>query len=187
MRFPGRQKAERTAQEWERELMGMKLKVKELDSTVQVGGTPMFVHINFASKSLETAKLAKIDTTTSGIWQSCDVLPEVLREKVPLTQANWTTYTDAIKAVDHVHICKGVVKAKKAQEMERVTAFQGSLEPRVRRGCSADLGAAWPRHTLPRFTQGLLSVSHFICTHPCILAVVPILPQLAPILADLTC
>jgi hypothetical protein len=100
--------------------MGMKLKVEELDTTVQVGGASVFAHVNFASKLLETAKLAKIDTTTSGIWQSRDALPEALREKVPPTQANWTTYTDAIKAVDRVHIRKGVVKAKKAQEMERV-------------------------------------------------------------------
>jgi Asp-tRNA(Asn)/Glu-tRNA(Gln) amidotransferase C subunit len=120
MRFPGPQKAERTTQEWERELMGMKLKVEELDTTVQVGGASVFAHVNFASKLLETAKLAKIDTTTSSIWQSRNALSEVLCEKVPPTQANWTTYTDAIKAVDCVHIREGVVKAKKAQEVERV-------------------------------------------------------------------
>jgi hypothetical protein len=45
-------------QEWERELMGMKLKVKELDTTVQVGSASVFAHVNFASKLLETAKLA---------------------------------------------------------------------------------------------------------------------------------
>ncbi|KAJ7304811.1 hypothetical protein DFH08DRAFT_647627, partial [Mycena albidolilacea] len=112
-RFLGPQKAEKTTQEWERELMGMKLKAEELDTTVQVGSAPVFAHVNFASKLLETAKLAKIDTTTSSIWQLRDTLPDVVREKFPPTQTNWTTYMDAIKAVDRVHICEGVVKAKK--------------------------------------------------------------------------
>ncbi|KAJ7439823.1 hypothetical protein FB451DRAFT_1415470 [Mycena latifolia] len=119
-RFPRPQKAERTPQEWERELAGMKLKVEDLDTRVQVGGANVFAHINFASKLLETARLAGIDTSTAGIWQSRDALPEVLREKVPATQTNWTTYMDAIKAVDRTHIRKGVAKAKKAQEMEHV-------------------------------------------------------------------
>ncbi|KAJ6481031.1 hypothetical protein C8R45DRAFT_831845 [Mycena sanguinolenta] len=119
-RFPGPQKAERTTQEWERELAGMKLKVEELDTTVQVSGAPVFAHVHFASKLLETAKLVKIDATTSGIWQSRDALPEVIREKVPPTQANWKDYTDDIKAVDRVHIREGVAKAKKNQEMERI-------------------------------------------------------------------
>ncbi|KAJ6592385.1 hypothetical protein B0H19DRAFT_920006, partial [Mycena capillaripes] len=116
VRFPSPQKAERTTQEWERELAGMRLTVEELDTTVRVGGAPVFAHVNFASKLLETAKLAKVDKTMSGIWQSRDALPEVMREKVPANQPEWTSYTNALKAVDRVHIREGVAKAKKAQE-----------------------------------------------------------------------
>ncbi|KAJ6571986.1 hypothetical protein B0H19DRAFT_908998, partial [Mycena capillaripes] len=119
-RFPGPQKAERTTQEWERELAGMRIKMEELGTTVQVGGATVFTHVNFASKLLETAKLAKIENTTNGIWQSRDGLPEVLREKVSAAQASWITYTDALKGVEREHIREGVEKAKKAQEMERM-------------------------------------------------------------------
>ncbi|KAJ7480436.1 hypothetical protein B0H11DRAFT_1724766 [Mycena galericulata] len=120
LRFPGPQKAERTTQEWERELAGMKLTMEELDTTVKVGGADVFAHVHFASRLLETAKLAKIQATTSGIWQARDALPDVLREKISPTQADWTAFTNAIKAVDRVHIREGVVKAKKARDMERM-------------------------------------------------------------------
>ncbi|KAJ7112700.1 hypothetical protein C8R44DRAFT_631597 [Mycena epipterygia] len=117
-RFPGPEKAERTAQEWERELASLKLTVEELGTTVKVSSADVFAHVHFAGRLLEIAKLAKIDGTTSGIWQARDALPEVIRDKVPSTQTDWTTFTAAIKAVDRIHIKEGVAKAKKVQEME---------------------------------------------------------------------
>lgn len=67
VRFPGPEKAERTVQEWERELAGMRLTVEELDTTVKVGGADVYAHVHFASRLLEVAKLAKIDNTTGGL------------------------------------------------------------------------------------------------------------------------
>ncbi|KAJ6518972.1 hypothetical protein C8R45DRAFT_1085032 [Mycena sanguinolenta] len=116
--FPGPVKAERTAQEWERELVGMKITLAELGTTVKVGGVDVFAHVHFASCLLEIARLAGIATTVSGIWQLRDALPEVLREKVLATQVDWGTYTAAIKAIDRVHIREGVAKARQVQEME---------------------------------------------------------------------
>ncbi|KAK6992435.1 hypothetical protein R3P38DRAFT_3434496, partial [Favolaschia claudopus] len=121
-RFPAPEKAERSAQEWERELLGMKLTLAELDTTVKVGDAEVFAHTNFAARLLELAHLAGIAATSSGIWQSRDLLPEVLREKIPSTQANWTTYTTAIKQVDRVYLREAAAKARRAQEMERTVA-----------------------------------------------------------------
>ncbi|KAJ7274053.1 hypothetical protein C8J57DRAFT_1014113, partial [Mycena rebaudengoi] len=78
VRFPGPVKAERSAQEWERELVGMKLTLEELNTTVKVGGMDVFAHVHYAGRLLEVARLAGIDQTTSGIWQSRDALPELL-------------------------------------------------------------------------------------------------------------
>ncbi|KAJ7121983.1 hypothetical protein C8R43DRAFT_899976 [Mycena crocata] len=119
VRFPGPEKAGRTKQEWERELVAMRLSLAELGTTVQIGGADVFAHVHFASRLLEVAKLAGIAATISGIWQSRDTLPEVIRDKVPSTQASWTTYTAAIKAVDRDHIREGVARARKAQDLER--------------------------------------------------------------------
>ncbi|KAJ7159801.1 hypothetical protein C8R43DRAFT_1124170 [Mycena crocata] len=129
LRFPGPVRAERTGQEWEREMAGMRISLAELGTTVKVGGADVFAHVHFASRLLEVATLAGIETTASGIWQSRDALPEVLREKVPSTQASWTTYTNAIKSVDRAHIREGVAKARKAQDLERTVSDLKARSP----------------------------------------------------------
>ncbi|KAJ7483595.1 hypothetical protein FB451DRAFT_1029341, partial [Mycena latifolia] len=116
IRFPGPEKAERTPQEWERELVAMRLTLGELGSTVKVGSAEVFTHVHFATRLLDIAREVGIADNTGGIWQSRDALPEVIREKVLAAQATWIMYTNAIKAVDRVHIRKGVEKAKRAQE-----------------------------------------------------------------------
>jgi hypothetical protein len=118
-RFPTPEKAERTPQEYERELLAMKLTVEELDTTVNVSGAEVYTHIRFAGRLLELAKLAGIAATAAGIWQARDALPDVIREKVSAKQTDWTTFTNAIKGIDRVDIREGAAKAKKAQEMER--------------------------------------------------------------------
>jgi hypothetical protein len=127
-RFSTLQEAEHTPQEYERELLGMKLKVDDLDTTVMVGGSQVFTHVQYASRLLELAKLAGIAATASGIWQARDAMPEVIHEKVLSTQKDWTTFTDTIKGIDCVHIREGVAKAKKNQEMERTVCELATRE-----------------------------------------------------------
>ncbi|KAJ7226035.1 hypothetical protein GGX14DRAFT_556783 [Mycena pura] len=129
IRFPGPEKAERTPQEWERELVAMKLTLGELGSTVKVGGAEVFAHVHFAMRLLDIAREAGIANTTGGIWQSRDALPEVIREKIPATQTDWITYTNAIKNVDRVHIREGVAKARKAQDLDRRVAQVEARSP----------------------------------------------------------
>ncbi|KAJ7202513.1 hypothetical protein GGX14DRAFT_653525 [Mycena pura] len=130
LRFPGPEKAERTPQEWERELVAMRLTLGELGSTVKVGGAEVFAHVHFATRLLDIAREAGIADTSGGIWQSRDALPEVIREKVPATQTTWVTYTNAIKAVNRIHIRGGIVKAKRAQELDRrLTQVEGRAPP----------------------------------------------------------
>ncbi|KAJ7319058.1 hypothetical protein DFH08DRAFT_819493 [Mycena albidolilacea] len=105
-RFPGPQAAERSKQEWERELLGMRITVEELDKTVDVGGTEVFAHIRFAECLLQVR----------------DALPEVIHEKVKAMQTDWVTFTAKIKGIEREHICEGVAKAKKAKEMECVVS-----------------------------------------------------------------
>ncbi|KAJ7233367.1 hypothetical protein C8J57DRAFT_1250022 [Mycena rebaudengoi] len=122
VRFPGPVKAERSAQEWERELVGMKLTLEELNTTVKIGGVDVFEHVHYAGRLLEVARLAGIDQTPSGIWQSCDALPELLHEKVSSTHTNWAAYVAEIKVIDRVHIREGVAKAMRTREMEHTVA-----------------------------------------------------------------
>ncbi|KAJ6450947.1 hypothetical protein C8R47DRAFT_1230022 [Mycena vitilis] len=121
-RFPAAEKAERTEQEWERELSKMRITLAELDTTVSEGGREVYAHVQHATRMLEIAQLAGIADTSSGIWQSRDALPDPLREKVPATHANWKSYTTAIKSVDRVGLRESVAKARKTQDLERTVA-----------------------------------------------------------------
>ena len=111
-RFPNVKKATKTAPELERELGTMRITTEELGKTEKYRGEEVFTHIIFAEKILDLAKRAKIEESTSGLWNVRDELPEVLREKIPENQSSWTAFVQAIKKVDMGHIREGVRKYK---------------------------------------------------------------------------
>ena len=111
-RFPNIKKATKTAPELERELGAMRIKTEELGKTEKYRGEDVHTHMIFAEKILDLAKRAKIETSTSGLWNVRDELPEILREKIPEDQPSWTAFAQAIKDVDMGHIREGVRKYK---------------------------------------------------------------------------
>ena len=111
-RFPNTKKATKTAPELERELGAMKITTEELGKTEKYRGEDVYTHMIFAEKILDLAKRAKIEASTSGLWNVRDELPEVLREKIPEAQTSWTTFAQAIKDIDMGHIKEGVRKYK---------------------------------------------------------------------------
>ena len=111
-RFPNVKKATKSAPELERELGAMRIKTEELGKTEKYKGEDVHTHMVFAEKILDLAKRAKIEETTSGLWNVRDELPEILREKIPEDQTSWTAFAQAIKDVDMGHIREGVRKYK---------------------------------------------------------------------------
>lgn len=112
IRFPNIKKATKTKPELERELGAMRIKTEELGKTEKFRGEDVHTHMVFAEKILDLAKQAKIETTTSSLWNVRDELPEILREKIPENQPSWTAFVQAIKDVDMGHIREGVRKYK---------------------------------------------------------------------------
>ena len=112
IRFPNVKKATKTAPELERELGTMRITTEELGKTEKFRGEDVYTHTIFAEKILDLAKRAKVETSTSGLWNVRDELPEILREKIPEGQASWTAFAQAIKDVDMGHIREGVRKHK---------------------------------------------------------------------------
>lgn len=91
-RFPNIKKATKTAPKLERELGAMRIKTEDLGKTERCRGEDVYTHMIFAEKIMDLAKRAKIEGSTSGLWNVRDVLPEVLREKIPEDQASWTAF-----------------------------------------------------------------------------------------------
>ena len=109
-RLPNIKKATKTKPELERELGKMRIRMEELGKTEKYRGEKVHTHMVFAEKILDLAKQAKIEDSTSGLWNVRDELPEVLQEKIPENQTSWKTFVQAIKDVNLGHIREGVRK-----------------------------------------------------------------------------
>ena len=147
--FPDVGRAEKTAQDIERELLAMRLRAEDLGKTERYANDDVWTHVAFAQRTLDMARRADIATTTSNIWQVRDALPEVVREKVPEKQTDWTTFCDAIKKVDLGHIKEGARKyateqQEKAQLRSELNALRNALAVKApetpTKGISSQLG-----------------------------------------------
>jgi hypothetical protein len=67
-RFPNIKKATKTAPELERELGAMRMSMEELGKTEKYRGEDVYTHMVFAEKILDLAKRAKVEASTSGLW-----------------------------------------------------------------------------------------------------------------------
>jgi hypothetical protein len=68
VRFPNVTKATKTPQELERELGMMRITTDELGKTEKFRGEDVYTHMVFVEKILDLAKRAKIEASTSGLW-----------------------------------------------------------------------------------------------------------------------
>jgi hypothetical protein len=112
IKFLNIKKATKTAPELERKLGAMRISTEELGKMEKYRREDVYTHMIFVKKILDLAKQAKIETSTSSLWSVHDKLPEVLREKIPESQASWTAFAQAIKDINLGHIYESVQKYK---------------------------------------------------------------------------
>ena len=67
-RFPNVKKAMKTTPELERELGAMRITTEELGKTEKYRGEEVHTHMVFVEKILDLAKRAKVEASTSGLW-----------------------------------------------------------------------------------------------------------------------
>jgi hypothetical protein len=126
--FPDVGRAEKTPQDLERELLAMRLRTENLGKTERYANDDVWTHVAFAQRALDLARRAGIAAGTSNIWQVRDSLPDVVREKVPERQTDWSTFCDSIKQVDISHIREGARKhVAEQQEKARLRSEMDAL------------------------------------------------------------
>lgn len=81
-------RAEKTPQNLERELLAMRLHTENLGKMEHYAGEEVWTHIAFVQQALYLAQCAGIATGNSNILQVRDSLPDVIREKVTETQTD---------------------------------------------------------------------------------------------------
>ncbi|CAK5284358.1 unnamed protein product [Mycena citricolor] len=110
--FDAPQAAEKTKQEWERELSKIRITLEELGTKTTVGGVETHAHVAFARKMLRMAKEAGVSKSSSNIWVVRDHLPISLRDQTPRAATSWEVFAAAIEKID-------VDKLKEEAEKER--------------------------------------------------------------------
>ena len=88
--FKDVEKAEKSAPELEREIAEMRIKTEDLGRAEKYRGQDVYTHIIFAEKILDPAKRAKIDKTTSGLFNVRD--KQAGRHlQMPSRKSTWVT------------------------------------------------------------------------------------------------
>lgn len=115
-RWPRKKAVKKTAEEYEEEIMGLRLKMEDLGKKEKVAGREIYAHIAWADKMGTIVRGAKLEGTSTYIGHVRKELPKVLREKVGAGHADWLSFLQAVRDVDVDHIRDGVSIWKKEQE-----------------------------------------------------------------------
>ena len=96
-------------------MVELELKVEELDKMELYGGVEVETYKRHTKKLLDLAKHTKIDTGIVNMVFVQDKLPEVIKDKVDKSHANWLMFCAAIEVVNKAYIRDSV---KKHREQE---------------------------------------------------------------------
>ncbi|KAJ3767526.1 hypothetical protein FB446DRAFT_651991 [Lentinula raphanica] len=128
LQFPAPKVQARTPMEYERILVELRLdEEKMLERHPE---THDYMWRWYSEELLRYAKLAKIDSGCSSIIAVRDALPYALRCKVGDEQENWTTFTNAIKAVQKQEIEEGLERKKLLEKAQERAAHEAAVNSR---------------------------------------------------------
>ncbi|CAK5275948.1 unnamed protein product [Mycena citricolor] len=136
------QAAEKTSQEWEKELAVMRIGLDELGTKIALGGVNTHAHIAFARKLMRAAKKAGVDKSSSNIWAVRDHFPDSLKDKTPPAPKDWTAFTEAIEKVDVTQLIEAAEKERRMVKAEaRTQKVEAELAVLRARGLGVPLPA----------------------------------------------
>ncbi|CAK5273575.1 unnamed protein product [Mycena citricolor] len=118
MEFDAPQAAEKTKQEWERELSKIRITLDKLGTKTMVGGVETHAHIAFARKMLRMAKEAGISKSNSNIWVVRDHLPISLRDQTPRSATSWEAFATAIEKIEVDKLREEVEKERENDKLK---------------------------------------------------------------------
>lgn len=115
LRWPRKKAVKKTSEEYEDEIMTLKLRMEDLGKKEKVAGRDVYSHIVWADKMGAIVKGAKLEKTTTYIGGVRKTLPNLLREKLGAGHENWTVFLDAIRDINIDYIRDGVDIWKKEE------------------------------------------------------------------------
>jgi hypothetical protein len=110
---------EKMKEQYEEELLDLKLKEEELGKSVEKGSMQVPAVEAWANKVLHLAKLCKVANGTSMLSQVWKNLPEVLRQKLADSYPDYTSFCQAVHKINPMYIKKSAEKLKRKQEEKK--------------------------------------------------------------------
>jgi hypothetical protein len=132
-RWPRKKAAKKTTEEYEDEIIGLRLNTEDLGKKEKTAGREVYSHIAWADKMTTTVKGANIEATTTYIGHVRKELPKLLREKLGAGHKDWKSFLQAVRDVDIDYIRDGAdiwrkekdeqdALRRRIQQLEKLTA-----------------------------------------------------------------
>lgn len=115
VRWPRKKAAKKTKEEYEEDIMMLKLKMEDIGKKEKIAGREIYSHIAWTDKMEVLVKGAKLDNTTTLISGVRKELPKLVKDKIGSGHANWTAFLKAICDIDIDYIREGADTWKKEQ------------------------------------------------------------------------
>ncbi|KAF6751442.1 hypothetical protein DFP72DRAFT_1137621 [Ephemerocybe angulata] len=114
-RFPGREVLDRTTEEYEEDILELKIEKGELAKKVTVTGWPTWSHVAWADEIATLAQGARKEDSARIIKAVRRKMPSILGDLVVGKFEEWEGFLDAVRAVD-IEVLKRKVEEWRAEE-----------------------------------------------------------------------
>ncbi|KIN98214.1 hypothetical protein M404DRAFT_158337, partial [Pisolithus tinctorius Marx 270] len=99
-RWPTLKSATQTSEEYQTELLALRLPEEDVGVTKTVGRQKVWAHVKWAEEAMQLASLAGIEQGSTLIWQVKKQLPKAVRRLLDDEYKDWQDFTDDVKALN---------------------------------------------------------------------------------------
>ncbi|TFY76463.1 hypothetical protein EWM64_g7551 [Hericium alpestre] len=136
--------ATKSASDWQREMLAYRLKEEELGQQETMGNREVYSHVRWAAHILDLAGRAGIAASPHLIFLVRDQLPDIVKEFVAETHANWSAFCTTVSDLN-VNTLRDRLEAKRGRAaeiallQEQVERLQAQISTRAIANLSAQI------------------------------------------------
>ncbi|KIO04545.1 hypothetical protein M404DRAFT_26015 [Pisolithus tinctorius Marx 270] len=155
-RWPTLKSVTQTSEEYQTELLALRLPEEDVRVTKMVGQQKVWVHVKWAEEAMQLASLAGIEQGLTLIWQVKKQLPKAVRRLLDNEYKDWQDFTDDMKVLNTLKLRqeREEIEDQKKREEEWDQRLLQKMEA-TKRAMTADLTAQ-----LQHLMIGQVAVAH---------------------------
>ncbi|KIO01581.1 hypothetical protein M404DRAFT_149822 [Pisolithus tinctorius Marx 270] len=141
-RWPTTKSTTLTSEEYQTELLDHKMAEEDVGAIKTVGRQKVWAHVKWAEEAMELARLAKIESGPTLIWQVKKQLPKAVRKLLDEEYTTWKKFTDDVKDLSTSKLKqeREEIEERKRKDEERDSRLMQKLEA-TKRATTVDITA----------------------------------------------